>query len=269
MTTQFLGHDGGQIAYDVTGSADAPLVVCAPGMGDVRAVYRFLVPQLVDAGYRVATMDLRGHGESSVGWDDHASATQGGELLALVRHLGGPAVLVGDSLGAASAACAAADAPTEIRGIVLAGPAVRTPSMNLFARAAAAIVTRSARLWTMFYGSLYKSGKPADFDGYVRSLRSNLAEPGRLAAMRAMIAAGHDAAEVRLSDVQCPALILMGTADPDFPDPVAEARWIESRLTGSAVTVTLLDGCGHYPPAEQPDAAGAAILAFVKETHGA
>ena len=33
-------------------------------MGDLRSVYRFTVPALVDAGYRVATMDLRGHGDS-------------------------------------------------------------------------------------------------------------------------------------------------------------------------------------------------------------
>ncbi len=61
-STQFLQRPEGRIAYDVTG--EGPLVICAPGMGDVRQVYRFLVPRLVEAGYRVATMDLRGHGES-------------------------------------------------------------------------------------------------------------------------------------------------------------------------------------------------------------
>jgi Na+/H+-translocating membrane pyrophosphatase len=49
LQTRFLERSGGRIAYDVTG--EGPLVVCAPGMGDVRAVYRFLAPALVAAGF--------------------------------------------------------------------------------------------------------------------------------------------------------------------------------------------------------------------------
>ncbi len=58
MNTQFLKRPEGAIAYDDTGSG--PLVVCAPSMGDVRGEYRFLASQLVTAGHRVVTMDLRG-----------------------------------------------------------------------------------------------------------------------------------------------------------------------------------------------------------------
>ena len=65
--TEFLNVDGGTIAYEVTGDA-GPLVVLAHGMGDSREAYRFFTPALVQAGYRVAAVDLRGHGESSVGW---------------------------------------------------------------------------------------------------------------------------------------------------------------------------------------------------------
>ena len=51
MTTSYLDRGEGRIAYDVQGSG--PLVVCAPGMGDLRSVYRFFAPALVAAGYRV------------------------------------------------------------------------------------------------------------------------------------------------------------------------------------------------------------------------
>src|SRR4029453_11469291 len=74
METKFLDVPGGRLAYDVSGPQDAPLVICTPGMGDSRKVYRFLAPRLAAAGYRVATLDLRGQGESSVGWDDYRSA---------------------------------------------------------------------------------------------------------------------------------------------------------------------------------------------------
>ena len=62
----FLQRPEGRIAYDDRG--DGRLVVMVPGLGDVRAEYRFLAPLLVAKGYRVVTMDLRGHGQSSTGW---------------------------------------------------------------------------------------------------------------------------------------------------------------------------------------------------------
>src|SRR5258705_11185122 len=68
-STRYLEVPGGRLAYDDTGTG--PLVVCLPGLGDLRASYRFLAPRLVAAGYRVVTMDLRGLGESSTGWADY------------------------------------------------------------------------------------------------------------------------------------------------------------------------------------------------------
>ena len=93
--TEFLDRPAGRVAYDDTGG-DGPLLVAFPGMGDVRALYRFAVSALAAAGHRVVTMDIRGHGESSTGWDDHGPVAIGGDVLALLRALdGGPAVLVG------------------------------------------------------------------------------------------------------------------------------------------------------------------------------
>ena len=112
---EFLEAGGGRIAYDVTGQG--PLVVLSHGMGEHRQVYRFLAPQLARAGYRVAAADLRGHGESSMGWasvtgkDAITRTDVAGDLLALIRHLGGPAVIVGHSISGGAATIAAATAP--------------------------------------------------------------------------------------------------------------------------------------------------------------
>ncbi len=91
--TEYLEVAGGQIAFDDTRTA-GPLIVCVPGLGDVRASYRFLVPQLAAAGYRVVTMDLRGHSASSAGWSDYSDTVVAGDVLALVQFLNvGPAIL--------------------------------------------------------------------------------------------------------------------------------------------------------------------------------
>src|SRR5262249_62070359 len=81
--TEFLDVPGGRIAYDVTG--DGPLVACVPGMGDMRATFRFLTPLLAQGGYRVATMDIRGHGESSTGWGPYPPTSIGPHIGAPIR----------------------------------------------------------------------------------------------------------------------------------------------------------------------------------------
>jgi pimeloyl-ACP methyl ester carboxylesterase len=49
----------------------------------------------------------------------------------------------------------------------------------------------------------------------------------------------------------------MGTRDPDFPDPAAEARLIADRLHGDVV---MIEGAGHYPQTEYPAETAAAVL---------
>src|SRR3954453_19160906 len=123
--TQFLQRPEGRIAFDVEGTG--PLVVCLPGMGELRSTYRFTVPALTAAGYRVATMDLRGHGDSDTTFARYDDVAAGEDALALVEQLGGPAVLLGNSMGAGAAAWAAAERPELVSGLGLIGPFVRNP----------------------------------------------------------------------------------------------------------------------------------------------
>ena len=133
--TEFADIKGGRIAYDVTGQG--PLAVLSHGIGDHRQVYRFLAPRLAQAGYRVASADLRGHGESSMGWKsvtgkDAISRTDiAGDLLALIRQLGGPAVIVGHSISSGAATIAAAMEPELVSGIVEINPFTRTQKTDL------------------------------------------------------------------------------------------------------------------------------------------
>src|SRR5690242_21096147 len=133
--TEFAEIEGGRIAYEVTG--EGPLVVLAHGVGDRRQAYRFLVPRLAQAGYRVAAADLRGHGESSMGWtsvtgQDVISRTDiAGDLLALIRGLGGPAVIVGHSISGGAATIAAATGPDLVSGIVEINPFTKTQKISL------------------------------------------------------------------------------------------------------------------------------------------
>ena len=119
--TEFVDVPGGRIADDENGSG--PLVVLSHGIGDHRQVYRFLTPKLAQAGYRVANADLRGHGQSSMGWASITRTDVAGDLLALIDHLGGPAVIVGHSISGGAATIAAVQAPDLVSAVVAAMPA--------------------------------------------------------------------------------------------------------------------------------------------------
>src|ERR1700690_2074417 len=122
QTTAYLSRPDGRVAYDVAGHG--PLVVLVPGMGDLRGAYRFLAPALRDAGYRVACTDLRGHGDSDATFASYGDVETAGDILALIEELGGPATVVGNSMGAAAATIAAAEQPDLVSGLVLVGPFV-------------------------------------------------------------------------------------------------------------------------------------------------
>jgi pimeloyl-ACP methyl ester carboxylesterase len=56
-------------------------------------------------------------------------------------------------------------------------------------------------------------------------------------------------------------LVAMGTKDPDWPDPTAEARFIAEKTGGQ---LALIEGAGHYPQMEMPDQTIPAILKFLR-----
>jgi pimeloyl-ACP methyl ester carboxylesterase len=266
VSTCWLDRGEGRIAYDVRG--DGPLVVLVPGMGDVRSVYRFLAPALADAGYRVATMDLRGHGDSDTGFTGFDDVAAGSDVLALVDTLGGPAVVVGNSMGAGAAAWAAAERPAAVRGLVLVGPFVREVPVGRAAR----VLFRLALLppwgraaWLSYLPRLYPGRRPPDLDAHLAKVRSWLARPGAFAAFRATSRTSHAPVEARLPGVTAPTLVVMGTHDPDFPDPRAEATLVAERLAGRVVMVP---GAGHYPQAEYPEVVTPAVLDFLVEVTG-
>ncbi len=125
---QMLQHPGGRIAYEAGG--DGPLLLCAPEMGQLRSSYRHAKPALTAAGFTVAAMDLRGHGDSEATFDRYDDVAAGEDMLALVGHLGGPAVLVGNSIAAGAAVWAAAERPDVVAGLALIAPFVRNAPMN-------------------------------------------------------------------------------------------------------------------------------------------
>jgi pimeloyl-ACP methyl ester carboxylesterase len=259
---RYLDRGEGRIAYDVVG--EGPLVVCAPGMGDLRSVYRFMTPGLVEAGYRVASMDLRGHGDSDIGFSSYDDVALGSDMLALAEELGAPAALVGNSMAAGAAVWAAAEAPGTVAGIALIGPFARNAPVGKAKELAFRLGLMKPwgpAIWNSWLAKLYPGRPPEDLAEHRARIRESLRRPGRWQAFISTTRTSHTPAESRLPDVKTPALVVMGSKDPDFPDPEAEARWIAERL---GAEVLMVRGSGHYPQAEYPEIVTPAVSGFLR-----
>ncbi|MFB9839700.1 alpha/beta fold hydrolase [Actinoallomurus acaciae] len=271
--TEYLAVDGGTIAYEVAGSG--PLIVLAHGMGDSRAAYRAVIPSLVAAGHRVAAVDLRGCGESSVGWPAWSRTAIAGDLLALIRHLGGPAVLVGHSISGGAATIAAAQEPSLISAVVELAPFTRRQSIRLgdlrvkrfrrgMLRLFGAGVFGSVPLWRSYLDVAYPGVKRADWAERLDRIDSLLREPGRMKAMRGMGRSAPADAGEQLGNVRCPVLVVMGTLDPDWADPHAEGSAIVDALPSGLGRLETIEGAGHYPHDQFPDQVASLMLAFLQ-----
>ncbi|MER8183528.1 alpha/beta hydrolase [Kitasatospora sp. NPDC094015] len=271
ISTRYVPVAGGRIAFDdsadgATTAATGHPVVLLPGMLDKRASYRHLRPLLTAAGHRVITMDLRGLGESSTGFTDHSPAAIAGDVLALLDHLGiERAVLVGNSYTGATVVKVAGDRPERVAGIVLIDAFVENLPPNAFQRALVrtlgSAVLHFPALWGAAQKLYFPTARPADFDAYRAGLVAMLREPGRREAVRGYV--GGDSAPVGwTAAVRCPALVLMGAKDPDFPKPELVADRQAAALKARRV---MIDGAGHYPMAEFPQATADALLPFLDE----
>ncbi|HEY5201573.1 MAG TPA: alpha/beta hydrolase [Acidothermaceae bacterium] len=263
---------GNTITFDVTGKG--PLVVLAHGMGDSRHSYRFIAPALVAAGYRVANVDIRGCGDSSLGWDGYSRTDIAGDLVAVVRHLGAPALIMGQSISGGAATIAAATAPDLIAGVIELAPFTRAQSVPLGAmlrvkryRRGSMLLTRtflmgSLPAWKKYLDLAYPS-KPADWDTELTRIEAKLSEPGRMKALQTMCKSKPTDAGAQLANVRCPVLIIEGSADPDWADPRAEGDGIIADLPVGLGELAVIDGAGHYPHAQTPNEVIALSVPFL------
>lgn len=249
------------------------------GYGDTADTWRGVLARLAKAGRPAMAFDLPGFGQSgprSPGpllpqFDDFADA-----VLAEF----GPAVLVGNSLGAATAVRAAGRRPESVKAIVtLDDPlyvqhflarlirsrevparfwlaAARIPVPDLALRWATALGARTA-----LYGPGTGAG-PEVIAQWRQSMASmaDVATLGRYAVQYAYeTREGHSGVEVR-----CPAVIVHGKRDRIIP--VDASRMLHQQIPGSSLVV--LPTAGHCPQLDAPDEVVQLILGMLAKVAG-
>ncbi|WP_067822130.1 alpha/beta fold hydrolase [Nocardia inohanensis] len=260
--------NGIRLNYDVTGTG--PLVVLIMGTGSPGRVWRtYQVPALVQAGFRVATMDNRGIAPS----DECAHGMRVEDLVAdtaaLIEHLGGgPAHVVGTSMGARVAQELALARPGSVRKLVLLAttgrPHPMAHTMNLGEQALidqgiqlpaqyAAAVKASLNLSPHTLEDPVKAQEWLDIFEYTAGAKPS---PGVRAQLRM------DRSRDRLADyarITAPTLVV-GFADDRMLPPVF-GREVAAAIPGARFTE--IEKCGHYGYLERPEEVNRTIIDFL------
>lgn len=266
----FTPLDDGTL-YAVHAPGDGPAVLLLHGFGGSTVTWRETIPALADAGFDVYALDLRGFGLSDKGYAaDYDHAAQAGRVVAWMDAVGlERAALVGHSMGGNVAARVALIAPERVTGLALVSASIsgqgarwRVPGALLdvpFLRRWAQIGLR--RAVPLYFEDLLRDAAANDsvlspdlIAGYRRALRTPDWELALLAMLR-----DTDRDPPPVSEVQVPTLIVWGAADTWVsPD---EGAWLERAIPGAERIV--LDGAGHLPMHERPEAFQAALLDFL------
>ena len=147
-----------------------------------------------------------------------------------MRHLGGPAVIIGQSISGGAATIAAATAPDLITGAVELAPGTRSQSFDLgglvrvkryragCVQLAQVIVRGRVSNWKKYLDLAYPV-KAADWTAELARIEAKLSEPGWMRALQAMFRASPGDAGAQLANVAGPVLVIEGSLDPDWADP--------------------------------------------------
>src|ERR1700721_684567 len=111
-TIKLQGRDGLRLAADAFGADGDPPVVLLHGGGQTRHSWRGTAERLAARGWRVYSLDLRGHGDSEWPQDgDYSLDAFGADVESIAVAMDQPPVLIGASLGGISSLVAVGESP--------------------------------------------------------------------------------------------------------------------------------------------------------------
>ncbi|MFD7258601.1 alpha/beta fold hydrolase [Streptomyces sp. NPDC059874] len=263
MNPQF--GNGVNVFFDDLGPRDGAAVILIHGHPFNRTMWAPQTAALTTAGYRVITPDLRGYGESPVVPGKALLADLADDLAALLARLGiERAVVGGVSMGGQIAMELRLRHPGVVRALVLSdtSPVPETEDGKKFRRELAERLLAEGmepyadEVIDKMLAPYNVIGMP-EAAARVSAMMCATDPEGAAAALRGR-AERPDYRPV-LAEAAEPCLVLVG-AD-DVYTPVAEAEALHALMPHSVLTV--IDGAGHLPGVEQPEAFNRALLDFL------
>lgn len=244
-----------------------PVVLLLHGFPLSRAMWE---EQLTGLGsiYRVIAPDLRGFGESPVPEGVYTMDAMADDVAELLETLDimGPVVVGGLSMGGYVALSLAARYPTRVRALILmdtrAGADTPEAAQGREATARTVLATDSAApvvdaMLPRLFSKLTLEQRPERVEP-LKAIMDQTAPKGIAGALRGM--ASRPDRRGDLAKIAVPTLVLVG--EEDILTPPAEAKAMAEAIPNAQLEV--IPQAGHLAPYENPSAANAAILGFLK-----
>jgi 3-oxoadipate enol-lactonase len=245
------------------GPADAPPLVFVNSLGTDLRVWDGLLPGFARR-FCCIRYDKRGHGLTDATAGPYAIEGLAEDLARLLdRRRVQAAVICGLSIGGMIAQALAAARPDLVRGLVLMDTAHRIGTDAMWNERIAAIRSGGIAgiadaILTRWFSPAFHRDRPAELAGW-RNMLTRTPLEGYLACCAAI-------RDAELSEaargISVPTLCMVGDQDGSTPPEVVGEL---ARLVPGSRLVTI-EGAGHLPCVEQPDATAAAISGFLAET---
>ena len=130
VTLVRIAGEGLDLHVAEDGDSSAPPVLLLHGIIGSRATWEWLVPELTGR-FRVLRLDFRGHGQSDRAAGRYTAAGYVADAVAALEQAAGrPCVVVGHSLGGATAAVIAQRRPELLTGVVLEDPPLGSTTVS-------------------------------------------------------------------------------------------------------------------------------------------
>jgi 3-oxoadipate enol-lactonase len=250
-----------RIHYRLDGPSDAPVVVLSNSLGTELAMWEPQVAALVPR-FRVLRYDSRGHGASSVPDGPYTIDQMGGDVVALLDHLGLARVrFCGLSMGGMVGMWLGRFAPARVARLVLSNTAARigppeawnTRIARVNEGGMAAVADMVVARW--FSPAFLATQPPAATAARQMLLRCN--PQGYVAAC-----AGVRDMDQRdgIAAIGVPTLVISSTHDVSTPPP--DGRFLAERIAGARYVE--LDA-GHISNLERPADFNRALVDFLEE----
>ena len=255
------------LAIDDSGGGD-PLVL----LHGLTATRRYVLQGsrlLQREGFRVVSYDARGHGESEAG-EAYEYADLASDLVSVLDSRGiESAVLIGHSMGAATAVRVALEHPDRVRGLVQITPAYAgTPygdaaALEYWDRLAAGLASGGVE---GFMRAFSAPSDPRWRDAVVKFTRQRIARHRDLDALAEAVRVVPRSEAFdglgRLAEISVPVLVVGSRDEGDPTHPLAVAEEYARRLPHASLVV---EDEGEPPLAWQGAQLSRAILAWLRE----
>src|SRR5215831_9109462 len=256
---------GRRIYYDLVGPEDAPVVCITHSLASDGGMWAEQMPPLLEAGFRVLRLDMRGHGGSDPVAGEYTMTALAGDVAAVLEELSLPRVhYIGLSIGGMIGQAFAIEHDTRLISALWsdtlpASPAGAAPlwaeRMDIVRRANSLEPLADATIERWFTDA-FKPRKP----GRWKEIRETIAATTPVGYLGCSTAIMNFDFTGQLPALRIPTLVVCGADDPGTP--ASENRRLAGLVPGGRYEE--IADARHFPNVEHPEAFNRIMMGWLE-----